>query len=91
MERYFREQLREKQIYKNIGSWWENSKGKEVDQNEIDIVAISVESPKVFIAEVKRQRKNFKPELFQQKVEVVRTKLFFKSEIEAACLTLEDM
>lgn len=67
------------------------SKGKDVDQNEIDIVAISAESPIVFIAEVKRQRKNFKPELFQQKVEVIRTKLFFKYEIETACLTMEDM
>ncbi len=91
LERYFREQLREKQIYKNIGSWWESNKGKEADQNEIDIVAISAESSKVFIAEVKRQRKNFKSELFQQKVEVIRTKLFFKHEIETACLTLEDM
>lgn len=76
---------------KDIGSWWESSKGKDVDQNEIDIIAISAESPIVFIAEVKRQRKNFKPELFQQKVEAVRTKLFFKYEIETACLTLEDM
>lgn len=91
LERYFREQLREKQVYKNIGSWWESSKGREVDQNEIDIVAISADSPKVFIAEVKRQRKNFKPEQFQQKVEAIRAKLFFKNEIETACLTLEDM
>jgi AAA+ ATPase superfamily predicted ATPase len=91
LERYFREQLREKQLYKNIGSWWETSKGKGVDQNEIDIVAISAESPSVFIAEVKRQRKNFKPELFQRKVDVIRTKLFFKDKIETACLTLEDM
>ncbi|WP_255376312.1 hypothetical protein [Parabacteroides sp. Marseille-P3160] len=43
------------------------------------------------MAEVKRQRKNFKPELFQHKVEVLRTKLFFKEEIKTACLTLEDM
>jgi len=91
LERYFREQLREKQIYKNIGSWWETSKGKDTDQNEIDIVAISADASKVFIAEVKRQHKNFKPEQFQQKVEAIRTKLFFKYEIETACLTLEDM
>lgn len=91
LERYFREQLKEKQIYKAIGSWWETSKGKDVDQNEIDIVAISADSPNVFMAEVKRQRKKFKPELFQQKVEILRTKLFFKEEIETACLTLDDM
>lgn len=91
LEQYFREQFKEKQIYKNIGSWWEASKGKNVDRNEIDIVAISAEFPKVFIAEVKRQQKNFKPERFMQKVEVIRTKLFFNDEIETACLTLEDM
>lgn len=91
LERYFREQLREKKAYKNIGSWWESSKGKNVDQNEIDIVAVSADLPKVFIAEVKRQRKNFKPEQFQQKVEMIRNKLFFKYEIETACLSLEDM
>lgn len=91
LERYFREQLREKKIYKNIGSWWESTKGKNVDQNEIDIVAISADSSKVFIAEVKRQRKNFKPEAFQQKVEIIRTKLFFKHELETACLSLDDM
>jgi len=62
-----------------------------MDQNELDIVAISANVPKVFIAEVKRQYKNFKPELFQQKVETIRTKLFFKFEIETGCLTLEDM
>jgi hypothetical protein len=91
LERYFREQMREKQIYKNIGSWWETSKGKDTDQNEIDVVAIYADSPKVFIAEVKRQHKNFKPERFQQKVEAIRTKHFFKYEIETTCLTLEDM
>jgi hypothetical protein len=91
LESYFREQLKEKQIYSTIGSWWETSKGKDTDQKEIDIVAISADAPKVFIAEVKRQSKNFKPERFQQKVEAIRTKLFFKYEIETACLTLEDM
>lgn len=46
---------------------------------------------KVLIAEVKRKRKNFKPELFRKQVELIRTKLFYKYEIEEACLTLEDM
>lgn len=91
LERYFREQLREQQIYRNIGSWWETSKGKDVAQNEIDIVAIHLDGKRVLLAEVKRQRKNFKPEAFQEKVEAIRTKLFFKYKIEIACLSLEDM
>ena len=91
LERYFREQLREQQLYRNIGSWWETSKGKDVSQNEIDIVAIHLDGKRVLLAEVKRQRKNFKPEAFQEKVEAIRTKLFFKYKRETACLSLEDM
>ena len=91
LERYFREQFREQQIYRNIGSWWETSKGKDVAQNEIDIVAIHLEGKRVLLAEVKRQRKNFKPEAFQEKVEAIRTKLFFKYKIETTCLSMEDM
>lgn len=91
LEMYFREKLKEQQQFRNIGSWWETSKGKNKEQNEIDIVAIYAKELKVFIAEVKRQRKNFKPELLQQKVETIRTKLFFNYEIETACLTIDDM
>ena len=81
----------EQHLFRNIGSWWETTKGKDTEQNEIDIVAIHTDGKKVFIAEVKRNRRNFKPELFQQKVEIIRTKLFFKNKIETVCLTLEDM
>lgn len=91
LEKYFRDKLKEKQIYKNIGSWWESSRGKNINQNEIDIVAIMADKPTVFIAEVKRQRKNFKPEILNQKVEIIRNKLFFNKKIETGCLTLEDM
>lgn len=88
---YFKEQLKEKQKYKNIGSWWETTKGKDVDQNEIDIVAIEAENQKVFIAEVNKQNKNFKPQLFEQKVENIRKKLFYNYDIITSCLTLDDM
>ena len=75
------------QEFLNIGSWWE-ARG---NMNEIDIVGIYLFEKKALVAEVKRQRKNFKPELFQQKVEAIRTKLLFKYEIESKCLTMEDM
>lgn len=91
LERYFRQKLSEQMLYRNIGSWWETSKGKDTPQNEVDIVAIYTDNKKVLIAEVNRQRKNFKPELFQQKVELLRSKLFYKNDIETRCLTLEDM
>lgn len=91
LERYFRQKLSEQMLYKNIGSWWETSKGKDTPQNEVDIVAIQADNKRVLIAEVKRQRKNFKPEVFQQKVELLRTKLFYKNDIETRCFTLDDM
>lgn len=91
LERYFRQQLSEQMIYRNIGSWWETSKGKGIPQNEVDIVAIYADNKKVLIGEVKRQRKNFKPELLQQKADMLRTKLFYKFSIETRCFTLDDM
>ena len=73
----------------DIGSWWQ---GKNVsDQNEIDIVGIYTDNKRALVAEVKRQRKNFKPELFEKKVEVVHNKILSKYKIESLCLTMEDM
>lgn len=87
LEEYFRQKMIESGEFLNIGSWWE-SKG---NANEIDIVGIYLFEKKALVAEVKRQRKNFKPELFQQKIEAIRQKLLFKYEIESKCLTMEDM
>lgn len=91
LERYFRQQLSEQMIYRNIGSWWETSKGKDIPQNEVDIVAIYADNKKVLIGEVKRQRKNFKLELLQQKADLLRTKLFHRYAMETRCFTLDDM
>lgn len=91
LERYFRQKLLETKRYRQVGSWWETRKGRDVNQNEIDIVAIEANGKRVLIAEVKRQRKNFKPQLFQEKVDYLRTKLFHKEQIVTECLTLEDM
>ncbi|MDM1293522.1 ATP-binding protein [Sphingobacterium sp. N143] len=87
LERYFKQQFAESFQYRNIGSWWE-SKGH---QNEIDIVALKLEKNQAVAVEVKRQRKNFKPDLFAAKVEHLRHKLLPKYQIETQCLSLEDM
>ena len=73
--------------YRDIGSWWELKNG----QNEIDIVALKLEKNKAVAIEVKRQKKNFKPELFRQKVEHLKKKVLPQHEIEMKCLSLEDM
>lgn len=87
LELYFKQKLQESYDYRAIGSWWE-PKG---DQNEVDIVAISLDNKTAFIAEVKRQRKNFKPDAFDYKIQLLQTKILSKYNIKSACLDLDDM
>ncbi|HNR86557.1 MAG TPA: ATP-binding protein [Taishania sp.] len=87
LERYFTQQFIESGNYRAIGSWWE-LKG---NQHEIDIVALKLEKNKAIAVEVKRQRKNFKPEIFAEKVAYLKNKHLNNYDIEQICLTLEDM
>lgn len=87
LERYFKQQLAESFQCRAIGSWWE-PKG---NQNEIDIVALKLKKNQAVAAEVKRQKRNFKPELLAAKVEHLKNKLLPKYQIEMVCLSLEDM
>lgn len=87
LERYFKQQFAESFQYRAIGSWWE-AKGH---QNEVDIVALKLEKSQAVVAEVKRQKKNFKPELLAAKVEHLKKKLLPKYQIEMVCLSMEDM
>ncbi|MCH4896231.1 ATP-binding protein [Marinilabiliaceae bacterium JC040] len=87
LELYFKQQLQESFEYRNIGSWWE-PKG---DQNEIDIVAINMDNKRAFVAEIKRQKKNFKPQLFENKLKVIKKKILNKYIIDSKCLDISDM
>ena len=87
LERYFKQQFAESFQYRAIGSWWA-LKGY---QNEIDIVGLKLEKNQAVVAEVKRQKKNFKPELLVAKTEHLKQKLLPKYRIEMRCLSLEDM
>jgi hypothetical protein len=87
LELYFKQQFAESMQFRTIGSWWE-PRGS---QNEIDIVALKLEKNQAVIAEVKRQKKNFKPELLAAKVEHLKNKVLPKYRFEMVCLSLEDM
>lgn len=89
LEEYFKQQFIESQQYINLGSYWEPKKGDK--QNEIDIVALKIEKNKAVAVEVKRQRKEFKPELFNKKVQHLKDKVLPKYDIEQMCLCLDDM
>ncbi len=87
LEEYFKQKFAESFQYRAIGSWWDTRNG----QDEIDIVALKLEKRQAVVAEVKRQKKNFKPELLAAKVELLKRKLLPKYQIEMICLSLESM
>lgn len=87
LELYFKQKMQESFEYRAIGSWWE-PKGS---QNEVDIVAITLDNKKARIVEVKRQKKNFKPQLLEAKIEVLKTKVLSKYAIEWVCMDIADM
>lgn len=87
LEEYFKQKLAESFQYRAIGSWWDTRNG----QDEIDIVALKLEKRQAVVAEVERQKKNFKPELLAAKVEHLKRKLLPKYQIEMICLSLESM
>lgn len=96
LELYFKQKLEESFEYREIGSWWDSKRSKknedsEESQNEIDIVAIKLDNKNAFVAEVKRQKKNFKPQLFESKVKVLKNKVLYKYRIDWQCLDLDDM
>ena len=89
LEEYFKQQFIESGEYGEIGSYWEAKKGKE--QCEIDIVGLSLDKKQAVVVEVKRQRKEFKSDLFDVKVQHVKDKILSKYELIKLCLTIEDM
>lgn len=87
LELYFKQKLQESFKYRAIGSWWEPKD----TQNEIDIVAVTLNNKKALVAEVKRQKKNFKPQLLESKIEALKIKVLNKHEVESVCFYITDM
>jgi len=87
LEKYFMQKMAESMEYREIGSWWE-PRG---NQNELDIVALKTEKNRAVVVEVKRQRKEFKPELLAGKIIRLQNKEMPNYKIEAVCFCLEDM
>ncbi len=87
LERYYKQKFAESYRFREIGSWWEPKN----NQNEIDIVPLKLEKNQAVVAEVKRQKRNFKPNIFAAKVENLKNRVLPKYKIETSCLSLEDM
>jgi uncharacterized protein len=87
LEAYFKQQFAESNKYRAIGSWWELKDG----QNEIDIVALSLEKNNALVAEIKRNKSNFKEAKLYAKIEHLKNKVLPNYVIKTVCLSLEDM
>ena len=87
LELYFKQKMGESFAYRAIGSWWE-PKG---DQNEIDIVAITLDNKKALVVEVKRQKKNFKSQLLERKIDILKKKVLNRYDIDSYCWDITDM
>ena len=57
----------------------------------MDAFLLYAEEKRALVAEVKRQAKNFKPELLAQKVEAIRKKILYNYEIESRLFSMDDM
>ncbi|MDY3979511.1 MAG: ATP-binding protein [Tidjanibacter sp.] len=89
LERYFKQQLAESMLYREIDSWWD-PKDKE-NQREIDIVAIGEKKNTAFAFEVKRNGRNYNAALMQEKVAHLKAKVMAKYSIGYGCLSMDDM
>lgn len=91
LEDYFRARLRESGEYTEVSAWWQVKNSD--PQSEIDIVALHKDGKRAFVAEVKRQKKQFKKGLFLDKVEILKTKELnrYVLDPQPCCLTLDDM
>jgi Holliday junction resolvase-like predicted endonuclease len=87
LERYFRQVFAESMEYREIGAWWEPKS----PQHEIDIVALRMKGKQAVAVEVKRDRKNFRTSALDEKIRHLKQKALSGYEIEARCLSLEDM
>lgn len=85
LEKYFIEKLKSTNNYSNIGTYWEK-----VNQNEIDIVALSDFDKKVLIAEVKINPKKINLEILKQKAKRLE-KVLHDYECAYLGFSLDDM
>ncbi len=87
LEEWFRLRMMESHRFVNLGGWWEKGGAA----NEIDIVGLLVEENRAVAVEVKRQRRNFKPERLKAKVERLKAKDLHGYVVKEMLLSLEDM
>lgn len=85
LERWFIQKYREEGDFTQVGQWWDNKGG-----NEIDLMAIDSTSRSVTIAEIKNNKAKISLPLLEQKVEKIKSRLLrYRKQLIA--LSIEEM
>lgn len=94
LEQYFRQQLAESGLYKEVNAWWQRRaivhKEQQIDA-EVDVIALSLEGRKALVAEVKRNSDNYNHSLFMTKVNYLRQTALKGYAIETKLFDLQQM
>ena len=81
----------ESQEYREIGGWWNPTKGKKgIAPNELDLVGVALDGT-VKAFEVRRNKSKYSPSEVEAKVRDMSNKVFGGKEVEFSCLSIEDM
>lgn len=88
LERYFRQRLRESQLYTRIGGYWDRR-----GENEIDIVAVNEIDGTADIYEVKKQSDRYDERLLRAKVDAMLTATpeLRGMQLRLGCLSMDNM
>ncbi|GEM_PF-5561036 len=81
-------------LQENIKSWWRNKaisyKGNTIDA-EVDIIALPMEGTTALVAEVKREKEQYRHDLFMLKVAYLQQTELKEYKVKTKLYTLEDM
>ena len=94
LEQYFRQQLAESGLYKEVNAWWQRRAIVHNEQSidaEVDVIALSIEGRKALVAEVKRNSDNYNHALFMAKVHYLRQTALKGYSIETKLFDLQQM
>ena len=94
LEQYFRQQLAESGLYKEVNAWWQKRaivhKDNKIDA-EVDVVALSIEGRKALVGEVKRNRERYDHELFMAKVDYLKQTALRGYSVETKLFDIQQM
>lgn len=94
LEQYFRQQLAESGLYKEVNAWWQKraiTHDEQLIDAEVDVIALSIEGRKALVGEVKRNREKYNHSLFMAKVNYLKQTALKGYSVETHLYDLQQM